>query len=61
MVNKLSDLTEFLHNDSLPGWLKSEIEERQGEILVALEHGVAFTLSGPNGEQVKISPELVAA
>ena len=61
MVNKLSDLAEFLHSDSLPAWLKSEIDARQAELFAALENGEEFTLSGPNGEQVKIAPAPVAA
>ena len=61
MVNKLSDLAEFLHTDSLPMWLQSEIEGQRDEILAALQSGQEFTISGPNGEEVKISPTPVAA
>ncbi|HEY5177357.1 MAG TPA: hypothetical protein VII95_17495 [Terriglobales bacterium] len=61
MVNKLSDLAEFLHNDSLPMWLQSEIEERRDEILAALQSGQEVTIAGPNGEEIKISPTPVAA
>jgi hypothetical protein len=61
MVNKLSNLAEFLHNDSLPLWLQSEIEGQRDEILAALQRGEQFTISGPNGEEIKISPTPVAA
>ncbi len=60
MVNKLSDLAEFLHNDSIPMWLQSQIEGRRDEILAALQAGQDFTIAGPNGEEVKISPTVAA-
>lgn len=61
MVNKLSDLAEFLHSDSLPGWLQSGIEDQRDAIVAALDRGEEYVISGPNGEQVKISPKPVPA
>lgn len=61
MVNKLSDLVEFIHDDSLPMWLKREIESRSAAIAAALDRGEEYVISGPHGEQVKISPKAVAA
>jgi hypothetical protein len=61
MVNKLSDLAEFLHTDSLPMWLKEKIEFQRDEILAALQKGEEFTISGPSGEEIRISPKPVAA
>ena len=61
MVNKLSDLAEFLHNDSIPMWLQSQIEGQRDEILAALQSGQDFTISGPNGEEIRSSPNPVAA
>jgi hypothetical protein len=61
MVNKLSNLAEFLHTDSLPIWLQSQIENRRDEILGALQSGQEVTITGPNGEEIKISPKPVAA
>jgi len=61
MVNRLSNLAEFLHSDSLPAWLKKDIEDKREEIFANLENGEDFLLSGPNGEKVKISPKPVPA
>lgn len=61
MVNKLSDLAEFLHDDSLPLWLQREIENQRDAIAVSLDKGEEYVITGPNGEQVKISPKPVAA
>jgi hypothetical protein len=62
MVNKLSDLADFLDNDSLPPWLKEQLKEKREEITAALEKGESITLpAGPNGERVTIGPKPVAA
>jgi hypothetical protein len=61
MVNRLSDLAEFLNDDPLPSWLKEEIESNQEEIFASLENGQEFVITGPNGEAVKIVPEPAAA
>lgn len=61
MVNRLSDLAEFLHDDSLPLWLKREIDIHRTAIFSALDRGEEYVISGPNGEQVKITPKTVAA
>ncbi len=52
----LSRLAELLEEDSLPIWLRDEIDERTTEILQALERGQSFTLRGPQGEQIIIGP-----
>jgi len=61
MVNKLSDLAEFLDNDSLPRWLKDQLRENQEAIFRAIEHGEEFTITGPDGQKLKITPKVVAA
>jgi hypothetical protein len=61
MVNKLSDLADFLSDDSLPQWLKQMVKEKREEITTALEHGRSITLVGPDGEKVTIAPKQVAA
>jgi hypothetical protein len=61
MVNKLSNLAEFLENDSLPLWLKEELQAKREEISAALDKGQPFVLTGPNGETVTITPKQVAA
>ena len=55
VVNRLSSLADFLENDSLPAWLKKQLQEKRTEISEALDDGKAITLTGPNGEQVTIS------
>jgi hypothetical protein len=61
MVNKLSDLANFLNEDSVPAWLKQELDRNRQEITAALEKGQPFTLTGPGGEKVTISPKHAAA
>lgn len=61
MVNRLSDLANFLNEDSLPTWLKQALAQKQQEITAALEEGKSFTLTGPGGEKVTISPKHAAA
>jgi hypothetical protein len=61
MVNNLSGLADFLDNDSLPYWLKTELRANQEAIFGALERGEEFTITGPDGQKVKIAPKSVAA
>lgn len=62
MVNKLSELADFLDDDSLPPWLKEQLKEKREEITAALEKGESITLpAGPSGERVTIGPKPVAA
>jgi hypothetical protein len=61
MVNRLSNLAEFLEDESLPVWLKGELQAKREEIDAALEAGQPFVLTGPNGETVTIAPKQVAA
>ncbi len=37
MVNKLSDLAEFLHDDSLPLWLQGRLRFSSDEISPSLQ------------------------
>jgi hypothetical protein len=57
MVNKLSDLAQFLDDESIPFWLKKAINEKQHDISTALQKGDSFSLSGPNGELITITPK----
>lgn len=62
MVNKLSELADFLDDESLPPWLKQSLKEKRDEIAAALEKGEPYTLPpGPNGEVVTIAPRPTAA
>ena len=52
----LSRLADILEEDSIPGWLRDEIDRQSQAILLALEGGRSFTLKGPRGEQIIIGP-----
>jgi len=61
MVNSLSSLAQFLEDESLPLWLKQQLQARREEISQAFERGESITLQGPNGESVSIAPRPLAA
>ena len=61
MVSNLNNLAEFLADESLPLWLKQQLQARREEILRAFEAGQPITLEAPNGESVTIAPRPVAA
>jgi len=61
MVNRLSDLANYLNENSSPNWLKAALAEKQQAIIDALKKGESFTLTGPGGESVTISPKESAA
>lgn len=61
MVNRLSNLAEFLETDSLPSWLKEQLESRHEEISAKLARGESVTIKGPNDETVTIAPKPAAA
>jgi alpha-D-ribose 1-methylphosphonate 5-triphosphate synthase subunit PhnH len=61
MVNDLNNLAQFLADESLPVWLKEQLDARREEILRAFQTGRPITLEAPDGESVTISPRPVAA
>lgn len=61
MVNKLSDLANFLENDSIPTWVREQLAAKRDEIVQALEQGREYRLTGPKGEVVTIAPSKAAA
>ena len=52
----LSKLADLLEQDSLPSWLREEIDRRTSDILSALKHGQSIKLLGPHGEELIIGP-----
>jgi hypothetical protein len=52
----LSKLADLLEEDSIPNWLRDQIEHRTSEILNTLKSGHSIHLSGPHGEQLTIGP-----
>jgi hypothetical protein len=61
MVNRLSNLAQFLEDESLPLWLKAELERRKEEISAELARGRSIEIEGPNHEIVTIAPQTVSA
>jgi hypothetical protein len=57
MVNRLSDLAQFLQSDSIPLWLREELHAKQEEISLAFDQEQPVTLTGPNGESVTLTPK----
>jgi hypothetical protein len=52
----LSKLADLLEQDSLPSWLREEIDRRNNDILSALKRGQSIKLLGPHGEELIIGP-----
>jgi hypothetical protein len=61
VVNKLSDLADFLENDSIPAWVKEQLAEKRDLIVQALNQGQPYQLTGPKGEVVTITPSKAVA
>ena len=61
LVNKLSDLAGFLEDQSIPVWLKDALRENREQMVRELEAGRSYTIEGPKGEKITITPEAVAA
>jgi hypothetical protein len=52
----LSKLADLLEEDSIPNWLRDQIEHRTTEIQNTLKSGQSVHLSGPHGERLTIGP-----
>lgn len=52
----LSKLADLLEQDSLPSWLREEVDRRTSDILSALKRGQSIKLLGPHGEELVIGP-----
>jgi len=52
----LSKLADLLEEDSIPNWLRDQIEHRTTEIQNTLKSGQSVHLNGPQGEQLIIGP-----
>ena len=50
-LNKLAELVEF---DSLPSWMRQQIESQKDEILQSLQTKGDFVFHGPTGEEITI-------
>jgi hypothetical protein len=61
MVTQLDRLASFLNTDTVPRWLQLALQRERPDILLALERGQEYTMTGPDGEIVKIKPEAVPA
>jgi hypothetical protein len=54
MVTELAKLADLIALDSLPLWMRQQIDEKRDEILEALETKGVFVLEGPQGQRVEI-------
>jgi hypothetical protein len=61
MVSELNKLGELVELDSLPAWIREQIETRKEEILRKLQTDGFFVFTGPDGEQVTIKQKARAA
>lgn len=61
MVSDLSKLAEVVELDSLPLWIRQDIELKKDEILQKLQAEGSFVFEGPHGEQATIRRKVKAA
>jgi hypothetical protein len=57
MVNKLSNLAEFLQDDALPYQLTKTLKDSEQEIATKLTRGESVSIAGPRGETITITPK----
>src|SRR5205807_8987283 len=60
-VSELNKLAELVELDSLPVWLRQEIESKKEVILSKLQTEGVVVLEGPQGQQVTIRTKQKAA
>ncbi len=61
MVTTFTDLAELVQSGTIPAWLREQVLSKRAEIIEALQKNHRYTLQGPNGEQIEIIAEQVAA
>jgi hypothetical protein len=61
MVTTFTDLIELVQGGTIPAWLREQVLSNRAAIIDALQKNHRYTLVGPNGEQVEIIAEPVAA
>jgi len=61
MVSNLNRLADLVELDSLPLWLRQEIELKKDEILQKLHTDGFFIFVGPNGEKIQVRSKQKAA
>jgi len=54
MVTSLKELAARIQDGSVPAWLRETVNAKKDEIVAALAQNQAYTLTGPNGEQIII-------
>jgi len=61
MVSDLNKLAELVELDSLPLWIRQDIELKRDEILEQLHSNGSFVFCSPKGEKYTIRAKLKAA
>lgn len=56
IVNSISKLAKLIEEDSVPGWVRLQVEALKPAIIAALEAGESYELHGPKGEVITIAP-----
>jgi hypothetical protein len=57
MVSDVNRLAELVELDSLPAWIREEIESKREEIIQKLQSDGVFVIQGPDGKQVTLRPK----
>lgn len=61
MVSDLKKLSELVELDSLPSWIRQDIESRKEEILQKLQTDGYFDFQGPQGQKATIRVNMKVA
>jgi hypothetical protein len=61
MVSDLNKLAELVEMDSLPPWMRQEIESNRDEIIQSLQNKGNFVFRGPSGEEITIRAQTKVA
>jgi hypothetical protein len=61
MVTSLSQLIDLIQSGAVPAWLREYVLAHKDDIAQTLRERGAFTIPGPNGEQINIRTEKTSA
>jgi hypothetical protein len=57
LIGSLSKLADLIAEDSIPAWVRKELEMKRADIIAALDAGQPYELRGPSGEVITITPK----
>jgi hypothetical protein len=55
LTGSLSKLADLIAEDSVPAWIRKQLECKRGDIIAAFDAGQPYELHGPSGEVITIS------